>query len=66
MKQKLRNYGLWAAVAGLIGMFIQDANLIAITPEKYDIYVKSILGIFTLAGIISNPKDGKWFRDKTK
>lgn len=60
---KYKNYGLWVAVAALVGMILQDAGL-AITPEKYDGYVQAILSILVLAGIISNPSKGAGFTDK--
>lgn len=59
---KYRNYGLWVAVAALVGMLVQDAGL-TITPEKYDGYVQAVLGILVLAGIISNPSQGNGFKD---
>lgn len=60
---KYKNYGLWVAVAALVGMILQDAGL-AITPEKYDAYVQAILSLLVLAGIISNPSKGAGFTDK--
>lgn len=60
---KYRNYGLWVAVAALVGMILQDAGL-AITPEKYDGYVQAVLGVLVLAGIVSNPSKGAGFSDK--
>jgi uncharacterized membrane protein len=63
MGEKWRNYGLWLALAALIGMIIQDAG-VPITPERYEMYVDVILGILAGAGIISNPTVGKWFMDK--
>lgn len=60
---KFKNYGLWVAIAALIGMIVQDAG-IQISPEKYQAYVDSILFILVIAGVISNPESGKWFKDK--
>lgn len=60
---KFRNYGLWVAVAALVGMILQDAGL-AITPETYSGYVNAVLGILVLAGIISNPSSGNGFKDE--
>jgi uncharacterized membrane protein len=60
---KFKNYGLWVAVAALIGMVIQDAGFV-VTPEKYQAYVDAVLWILILAGVISNPSVGKGFKDK--
>lgn len=61
-KMKYKNYGLWIAVASLIGLVVNDFGLLA--PEKYDLYVQAILTILVAAGIISNPSIGKGFGDK--
>jgi len=42
---------------------LQDAG-VNITPEKFNAYVQAILGILVLLGIVSNPKEGKWYQDK--
>jgi uncharacterized membrane protein len=62
MKERLRNYGLWVSIASLLFMIVQDLGL-HITPEKWNAYVDLILGILVMLGIISNPKEGKWFSD---
>lgn len=59
---KLKNYGLWVALASLIGLFINDLGLLA--PEQYEQYVNAVLAILIAAGIISNPSQGKGFGDK--
>lgn len=64
MKNKWKNYGLWVAIASLLGMVLQDAGF-HITPEKFEKYVDAVLTILVLAGIISNPSIGKGFVDKT-
>jgi len=64
--ERYKNYALWTAVASLIGMIIQDTEVIRITPEKYDIYVNSALGIAVLLGIVNNPSIGKGIKDKKK
>lgn len=61
--KKWQNYGLWIALAALIGMILQDTGM-PITPERYETYVDVILGILVGAGIISNPAVGTWFTDK--
>lgn len=64
MKNKWKNYGLWLAIASLLGMILQDAGF-HIAPEKFEKYVDAVLTILVLAGIISNPSIGKGFVDKT-
>lgn len=61
-KKRLKNYGLWVAVASLILMIIQMFG-VEIAPEKYDQIVNAILGVLTLLGVISNPTkpNGKGF-----
>jgi uncharacterized membrane protein len=61
--KRFKNYGLWVAVAALVGMILQDAG-ISITPEKYDAYVNAILTVLVLAGIVNNPTSGRGFRDE--
>jgi uncharacterized membrane protein len=61
--KRFKNYGLWVAVAALIGMILQDAG-VSITPEKYDAYVNAILTVLVLAGIVNNPTSGRGFRDE--
>jgi uncharacterized membrane protein len=62
MREKFKNYGLWVAIASLGLLFVQDFG-IAITPEKYNVYVNTILGILVLLGVISNPNSGSGFED---
>jgi uncharacterized membrane protein len=61
--KRFKNYGLWVAVAALVGMILQDAGF-SITPEKYDAYVNAILTVLVLAGIVNNPTSGRGFRDE--
>ncbi len=60
--ERFKNYGLWLSVASLLLMVLQDVG-VNITPEKFNAYVQAILGILVLLGIVSNPKEGKWFND---
>lgn len=62
MMERFKNYGLWLSVASLLLMVLQDVG-VNITPEKFNAYVQTILGILVLLGIVSNPKEGKWFND---
>jgi uncharacterized membrane protein len=61
--KRLRNYGLWLAVAALIGMVLQDVG-VNIAPERYQAYVDAVLTILVLAGIVNNPSQGTGFRDE--
>jgi uncharacterized membrane protein len=63
MREKLKNYGLWVAVASLGLLIVQDMG-VSLTPDKYNIYVNSILGILVLLGVISNPNSGSGFEDE--
>lgn len=54
MKQRWKSYGLWIAVAALVGMVLQDFSVV-IPSERYDAYVDILLTIAVLAGIINNP-----------
>jgi uncharacterized membrane protein len=59
---RFKNYGLWVAIAALVGLFVNDMGLLA--PEQYDQYVDAILAVLIAAGIVSNPNAGKGFSDK--
>jgi uncharacterized membrane protein len=65
--KKLKNYGLWVAIFAFIpllldGLKVYDISIIL--PGNYDTLISSFLGILVLAGIISNPSNGKGFGDK--
>jgi uncharacterized membrane protein len=63
---RLRNYGLWVSVASLAFMLFQEVGF-QITPDKWEVYVNSILGILILLGIINNPStENKGFLDDRK
>ncbi|OKL37743.1 holin [Domibacillus mangrovi] len=52
MKQRWRSYGLWIALAALVGMVLQDFGVM-VPPERYDAYVDILLTIAVLGGIIN-------------
>lgn len=59
---KWKNYGLWTSIFSLFGLLVR---------VKYPNYmgdftsgITYVLSILSLLGIISNPKDGKWYSDK--
>lgn len=61
-KKRLRNYGLWVAVASLVLLALQTFG-VDIAPEKYNQLVNGVLGVLVLLGVISNPTNpsGKGF-----
>lgn len=63
MPQRFKNYILWTALAGLIGMGLMDFGLIQDT-IKYDKYVEGVLYILTLLGVVNNPSLGTGLKDK--
>jgi uncharacterized membrane protein len=62
MNSRFKNIALWTAIASLIGLFVQDAGLLA--PDKYEEYVNAIFAVLIAAGVIVNPSLGKGFSDK--
>lgn len=52
--KRLKNYGLWVAIAALLFMILQEFG-VSITHEKYQIYVDLLLSILIMLGIINNP-----------
>ncbi|SHH05720.1 hypothetical protein [Tepidibacter thalassicus] len=69
MDNKFRNYGLWVSILAFIPILadslkVYDINIIL--PGNYETLTKAFLSILIIAGIISNPKEGKWFLDDKK
>jgi uncharacterized membrane protein len=62
MNPRYKNYSLWIALAALIGLFVNDAGLLA--PEQYQKYVDAILAVLIAAGVITNPSLGKGVKDE--
>jgi uncharacterized membrane protein len=63
--QRFKNYALWTAVAALVGMGLVDFGVIPNT-ELYDQYIDKLLYILVLAGVVTNPSQGKGFSDKSE
>lgn len=63
MKSRLKNYGLWVSLLALIGMILQDFNVLQISMSKYELYSETILTILIFLGIVNNPTTGKWYKD---
>lgn len=62
MKNKLNNYGLWISLSALLCLILQD-TIAGFDVGRYDLYVDTFLGVLIAAGIVSDPKTGKWFKD---
>ncbi|RAS75259.1 hypothetical protein [Priestia endophytica] len=63
MNKRWENYGLWVALAALLGMILQD-TWEGFVPERYGQYTDIVLYILIGAGIVNSPIVGKGFRDK--
>ncbi|MFP7483393.1 hypothetical protein SFC65_04470 [Priestia filamentosa] len=63
MNKRWKNYGLWVALAALLGMVLQDVWG-GFVPERYEQYTDIVLYILIGAGVISSPVVGKGFSDK--
>lgn len=64
---RFKNYGLWVAIFSFIPLLTEalaDYDILIKLPGNYEKLVTALLSIFVLAGIISNPKEGKWFSDE--
>lgn len=59
--ERFKNWGLWAALAALGGLILNDMGLVA--PDKYEQYVDMIFAVLIAAGIINNPASGNGFKD---
>jgi len=53
-KKRLRNYGLWVAVAAL-GLLALQTFGVDVATDKYNQLVNGVLGVLVLLGVISNP-----------
>jgi phi LC3 family holin len=69
MKAKLKNCGFWVALTSAVLLLVQ-ATASAIGYElpvdfsaKAHALVNGVLGVLTVLGVVSNPKEGKWFTD---
>lgn len=69
MSNRWKNYGLWAAIIAFIpllldGLKVYDFSIVL--PPNFDVLAKALLGIFVLAGIISDPTtESKGYTDDT-
>ena len=60
---KYKNKGLWISVLALIPMILEGFG-VDVLPNNYNEICSALLGVFVLAGILSNPTDGTGYIDK--
>ena len=68
MNSRWKNYGLWISMFSLVGIILQAAGAfkaIGLTDETYNNVIQAVLTILTAAGVISNPKEGTGYLDKS-
>lgn len=53
----------WIAVTSLLGAAFVDL-IPGFDLGKFEMYVQMVLVVLAALGIVSNPKDGKWFIDE--
>jgi len=56
---KWKNYGLWVSIISTLSLIFVDY-----LPDNFETMTNSILSTLVIAGIISNPKEGKGYIDK--
>lgn len=67
--ERLKSYALWAAVLAFIPLLADSLgvyNINFMLPGNYEQLVTALLGILVLAGIITNPSNGKGYKDEEK
>lgn len=55
--------GTWIAISSLLGAAFVDL-IPGFDLGAFESYVKMFLVVLASLGVVSNPKDGKWFIDK--
>ncbi len=53
-KKRLKNHGLWVAVAALVLMALRAFG-VDVVESDYNEIVNAVLGVLVLLGVISNP-----------
>jgi len=70
MKNRFKNYALWASIFAFIPLLLDGLkvyNLNVVLPGNYDELVKAMLAILVLAGILNNPTtENKGFLDDNR
>lgn len=70
ISKKYKNAGLWVALISAIIVFVQSLAVAFEFPLPENLEAKTmgvtlaLLTVLNVLGIVSNPKDGKWFKDK--
>lgn len=62
LKEKMKNYGFWISLCSAVLLVISNFGLKIDAPYVEEI-ISSILGVFVVLGVISNPKEGKGYID---
>jgi|AntRauTorcE11897_2_1112592.scaffolds.fasta_scaffold00001_250 phi LC3 family holin len=66
-KNKIKNYGFWTSLTAAVILLMQTLgkNFSFVVDDKAIINtVNSVLGVFIVLGIISNPTSGTGYSDK--
>jgi phi LC3 family holin len=72
MKARLHNYGFWMSLASALVLCAQALaplfgfHLPAGIDVKVSTAVTALLGVLTVLGVVSNPKEGKFYADEKK
>lgn len=64
--ERFKSYALWAAVLAFIPLLADSLgvyNVHLVLPGNYAEIVTALLGILVLAGIVTNPSNGKGYKD---
>lgn len=61
-KSKAKNYGFWISLCSAILLVLGNFGIKLNVPYIEEV-VSSVLGVFVLLGVISNPKEGKGYID---
>lgn len=63
---RFKNYGLWVSIAAFIPILYEAFGKVGF-PDKYNVIVNGVLGIFVLLGILNNPaKETRGYFDDNK
>ncbi|MFA6860314.1 MAG: phage holin [Clostridia bacterium] len=69
-KEKIKNYGFWtslsAAVVLIAELVLSALGKPIVSASVFGEIVMAICSLLVVLGIVSNPKEGKWWIDSTK
>lgn len=63
IKESFANYGTWVSFFALLG-FIAVQFIPGFNDVAWSEFVGLFLGLIVAMGIVSNPKEGEWFKDE--